>query len=159
MRALTRPCSSHPNRRLRPTREKNFTIGAPRYVDSCQRRVRRVSDRARLNSACRSALRQEWQKTLRLAQSQQRAARLLRLTNLTAAGPGKTPPGQRPQSSINRIRLLDEDPGLGRALCEEDFQQVCRYAVAEVATLRQGVRDPAEIGGPDPLRLLVSMGC
>ncbi|HZE06974.1 MAG TPA: hypothetical protein VE127_17230, partial [Solirubrobacteraceae bacterium] len=64
----------------------------------------------------------------------------------------------RPEPSKPRIRLLDEDPDLGADLSPEDFQRANRYAVTEVADFDRGVYDPADLGSPDLLGLLVIDG-
>ncbi len=57
-----------------------------------------------------------------------------------------------------RVRILDEDPGLGAELSREHFAQARQYAVAEITELGRGVHDPSSVGGPELLGLLVLDG-
>lgn len=57
-----------------------------------------------------------------------------------------------------RVRLLDEDPGLGADLSPKDREQARRHAVATVATLERGIHDPGSLGDSGTLGLLVLDG-
>lgn len=67
---------------------------------------------------------------------------------------------QAPSGTIpdQRVRLLEEDPELGAQLSPEDFANVRRYAVAELAKLDRGVHVPWCVGTADLLGLLVLDG-
>lgn len=56
------------------------------------------------------------------------------------------------------VRLLDVDPDLGAELTPADFDHARNYAVVEAASLAPGVHDPAQIGDPSLLGLLVING-
>jgi CRP/FNR family transcriptional regulator, cyclic AMP receptor protein len=63
-----------------------------------------------------------------------------------------------PTLTARRVRLLEVDPDLGSELTAEEFEQAMNYAVVEVDSLDPGVHDPARIGDPSLLGLLVIDG-
>lgn len=60
--------------------------------------------------------------------------------------------------STPRIRLLDEDAGLGAGLATDQFEPARRFAVAEVVELPRGLHEPGLIGRSDMLGVLVLDG-
>jgi len=60
--------------------------------------------------------------------------------------------------SVRKVRLLEEDPELGARLSAEEFAQVRRYAVVELAELERGLHVPWRVGNEDLLGLLVLDG-
>jgi CRP/FNR family transcriptional regulator, cyclic AMP receptor protein len=56
------------------------------------------------------------------------------------------------------IRVFDEDPELGQALSPEQFEAARRYGIAEAREFGVGTHDPADVGRPDLLGLLILDG-
>jgi CRP/FNR family cyclic AMP-dependent transcriptional regulator len=61
-------------------------------------------------------------------------------------------------NGARRVRLLQEDPELGAQLSAEDFAQVRRYALVELAELERGLHVPWKVGNAELLGLLVLDG-
>lgn len=62
------------------------------------------------------------------------------------------------EQRADRVRLLDADPQLGACLTREELPRARRFVVAETVRLRRGNHDPAGLGSPDLLGLLVLDG-
>lgn len=77
-------------------------------------------------------------------------------------GPSTGPPGPLSTGgrapSPPRVRLLEEDPGLGAGLSPEQFEHARRFAVAEVVEVGRGLHEPSIIGSSEMLGVLVLDG-